>query len=228
MKAIQDYFDGLLYSGNGHIDNLVNCINLVEPKRRIDVFSNQELLRHYFKRWLYACYLCSTGKMINDIMLIFIGKQGIFKTSFLNYLTPKILEDYRVCSHIDPSLTDRRTTNFLAEKFFINVDDQMDGISREAYVCMDIMVSSIEVINRKRRIANFCASTNDPIFLNCYNSFHSLCFEIDKISPDYRNIDINSVWAEVKHEADKINCDYIFDSLDYSMIFRMNEIIKNN
>lgn len=231
FNPIQEYFDCLQYTGKGSIEKLCGCLKLDDPERLIAGRPYRELFADYFKRWLMACYLCSTGKIINDVMLILIGAQGRFKTSFLNYLTPNELQDYRVCSHIAPSLTDYNTANFLAEKFFINVDDQMETIFGKDYNSMKAIISAPDITNRKlyrsthqrrRRIANFCGSVNEPRFLRDSNNRRYLCFAIEDISPDYSSIDINEVWAEVKHEADQLNSHYIFGKEDYRMIDLMN------
>lgn len=230
-NPIRDYFDSLEHDGRRHISKLANCITLNDPDKDIGGYKYRDLFNHYFKQWLMACYLCSTGRIVNDVMMILIGAQGRFKTSFLNYLTPKELQDYRVCSHINPSLTDYNTSNFLAEKFFINVDDQMETIFGKDYNSMKAIISVPDITNRKlyrathqrrRRIANFCGSVNEPRFLKDSNNRRYLCFAITDISPEYINIDIDAVWAEVKAEADNLNRLYIFGKEDYRMIDLMN------
>lgn len=235
FNPIKEYFDGLEATGSGHIRKLADCIQLDDPDRIIGGYKYSDLFAHYFKNWLMACYLCSTGRLVNDVMLILIGAQGRFKTSFLNYLTPAYLTDYRVCSHINPSLTDYNTSNFLAEKFFINVDDQMEYIFGRDYNSMKAIISAPDITNRKlyrashqrrRRIANFCGSVNESRFLRDSNNRRYLCFAISDISPDYSSIDIDQVWAEVKQEADQLNRLYIFGKEDYKMIDLMNTMFE--
>ena len=231
FDPIKEYFNSLPYNSDGANDRLAGCIVLDDPDRMIDGHRYRDLFRAYFERWLMACYLCSTGRMINDVMLILIGAQGRFKTSFLNFLTPKKLEDYRVCSHINPTLTDYNTSNYLAEKFFINVDDQMENIFGKDYNSMKAIISAPDITNRKlyrashqrrRRIANFCGSVNESRFLRDSNNRRYLCFAITDIKADYINIDIDEVWAEIKHKADRLNRMYIFGKEDYRMIDLMN------
>lgn len=231
FNPIKEYFENTPYLGDGFIDKLCSCIVLAEPEREIGGWPYQTLFRAYFEKWLTACYLCSTGKLVNDVMLILIGAQGRFKTSFLNFLTPKRLEDYRVCSHINPSLTDYNTSNFLAEKFFINVDDQMEMIFGKDYNSMKAIISAPDITNRKlyrashqrrRRIANFCGSVNESRFLRDSNNRRYLCFAITDIKADYINIDMDAVWAEIKHKADSANITYLFGKEDYKMIDLMN------
>lgn len=231
FDPIKEYFESCPYEGDGYIAKLAGCIVLDDPDKLIGGYRYRDLFRSYFERWLMACYLCSTGRLINDIMLILIGAQGRFKTSFLNYLTPSSIEDYRVCSHINPTLTDYNTSNFLAEKFMINVDDQMETIFGRDYNCMKAIISAPDITNRKlyrashqrrRRIANFCGSVNESRFLRDSNNRRYLCFAISDILPEYNKVDIDAVWAEVKHKADKANRLYIFGKEDYAMIDIMN------
>lgn len=231
FNPIKEYFESIPYNGPGYIDKLCSCIVLDEPDKEIGGWKYSVLFRTYFEKWLTACYLCATGRLINDVMLILIGAQGKFKTSFLNFLTPKRLEDYRVCSHINPTLTDYNTSNFLAEKFFINVDDQMENIFGKDYNSMKAIISAPDITNRKlykashqrrRRIANFCGSVNESRFLRDSNNRRYLCFAITDISTHYIEIDMDSVWAEIKHKADSANITYLFGKEDYRMIDAMN------
>lgn len=235
FDPIKEYFNSISYEGDGYIDRLCRCIVLDDPDRIIDGKPYKELFRSYFEKWLTACYLCSTGKLVNDVMLILIGAQGRFKTSFLNFLTPKKLEDYRVCAHLNPSLSDYNTSNYLAEKFFINVDDQMETIFGKDYNSMKAIISAPDITNRKlyrashqrrRRIANFCGSVNESRFLRDSNNRRYLCFAISDIKAEYINIDIDAVWAEVKRKADKANITYLFGKEDYKMIDQMNSAFE--
>lgn len=231
FDPIKEYFEQIPYRGDGNIDKLCSCIILEDQESEIAGFQYKVLFRAYFEKWLTACYLCSTGKIVNDVMLILIGAQGRFKTSFLNFLTPKGLVDYRVCGHINPSLTDYNTSNYLAEKFFVNVDDQMENIFGKDYNSMKSIISAPDITNRKlyrashqrrRRIANFCGSVNESRFLRDSNNRRYLCFAITDIKPEYIQIDMDAVWAEVKHNADKTGTTYIFGKEDYKMIDLMN------
>lgn len=230
-NPIVDYFGKIKFKGFGYIRQLSKCIKLDQPDQIIRGKKYTELFEEYLHKWLLACYLCSTGKTVNDVMLILIGAQGRFKTSFLNNLCPKELMDYRVCSHINPSLTDYNTSNYLAEKFMINVDDQMETIFGKDYNCMKAIVSAPDITNRKlykathqrrRRIANFCGSVNESRFLRDSNNRRYLCFAITDISKDYADVDIDGLWAEVKYEAEQLKSNYIFGREDYITIDCMN------
>lgn len=235
FHPIREYFQKLKLKGFGYMDQLIGAVKLDNPDRMIRERTYRELFADYFKKWLMACYLCSTGRSINDVMLILIGAQGGYKTSFLNYLCPEALMEYRVCSHINPSLTDYNTSNYLAEKFLINVDDQMETIFGKDYNCMKAIVSAPDITNRKlykathqrrRRIANFCGSVNESRFLRDSNNRRYLCFAITDINKDYISIDIDGLWAEIKYYAEQRNSYYIFNKEDYITIDMMNAMFE--
>ena len=236
FSPIKSYFDGLKLKTFGNIERLANCIRLdTELDINIDGNDYKKLWHIYFRKWLIACYLCSMEIKHNDVMLILIGAQGRFKTSFLNNLCPSALHNYVVCSHINPSLTDYNTANYLAEKMFLNIDDQMETIFGKDYNSMKAIVSAPDVTNRKlyassarkrTRIANLCGSVNESRFLRDSNNRRYLCFKIVDIDPDYRLIDMDQVWAEVAYEAKRMNTTYIFGRDDYANIDTMNALFE--
>jgi predicted P-loop ATPase len=107
----------------------------------------------------------------------------------------------------------------------------MENIFGKDYNSMKAIISAPDITNRKlyrashqrrRRIANFCGSVNESRFLRDSNNRRYLCFAITDIKADYINIDIDAVWAEVKHKADKAKVNYIFGKEDYRLIDLMN------
>lgn len=236
FSPIKDYFHGLKLRTFGNIDRLADCVKVDDSLGiKIGDFDYNQLWHHYFKKWLIACYLCSMETKHNDVMLILIGAQGRFKTSFLNYLCPPALHNYVVCSHINPSLTDYNTANYLAEKMFLNIDDQMETIFGKDYNSMKAIVSAPDVTNRKlystsarkrTRIANLCGSVNEARFLRDSNNRRYLCFKIVDIDPDYRLIDMDQVWAEVAYEVIRTKSNYIFGRDDYANIDLMNAMFE--
>ena len=235
-SPIKEYFYGLKMRTFGNIDRLADCVKVDESLDiKIGDYDYNQLWHHYFKKWLIACYLCSMETKHNDVMLILIGAQGRFKTSFLNNLCPPALRNYIVCSHINPSLTDYNTANYLAEKMFLNIDDQMETIFGKDYNSMKAIVSAPDVTNRKLystsarkrvRIANLCGSVNEPRFLRDSNNRRYLCFKIVDIDPAYREIDMDQVWAEVAYESLRTKSNYIFGRDDYANIDTMNAMFE--
>lgn len=233
IDPVRQYFDNLQLRQPGAVDRLADCIILDSSiMMNIGGRNYQQLFRHYFRRWLTACYLCSTGLQRNDVMLILIGAQGRFKTSFLNHLCPESMQQYLHSGNINPSLTDYNTATYLIERMFINVDDQMENIFGKDYNAMKSVITADFVSRRtlytkraknRRRIANFCGSVNESHFLRDSNNRRYLCFKIEDIRPEYRDIDMDEVWAEVKLQADHDGTRYVFTKEDFATIDRMNE-----
>lgn len=158
-----------------------------------------------FWRWLCANAACALNYKANDVCLVLIGGQGTGKTTWLNKLCP--LPDYGYCGHIDPNTTNNETANLLAEKWLVNIDDQLESIFGKDFSSLKSTISAPSVGNRKAyarqarkraRIASFCASVNSTNFLVDTQNRRYLCFEIAKINRDLSNaINYDDVWAEV-------------------------------
>lgn len=230
-NLFQDYFENVEFKGTGFIKQMASKLILSPMDLNINDKSYQEQFNIYWKKWLMACYNCFTGAQKNDVMLILIGAQGRFKTSFLNFLTPKEMQDYSFTGHITPSLSDYNTATYLTEKLFINVDDQMETIFGKDYNSMKAIISiddlSIRKLykadhSRKKRVANFCGSVNEPRFLRDSNNRRYLCFMIDDIMSNYLDVDINAMWAEVREELKAIDTPYLFSKDDFAVIDKLN------
>lgn len=156
-------------------------------------------------RWLCANAACAMNYKANDVCLVFIGGQGSGKTTWLNKLCP--LPDYWICGPIEPSMANNETANLLAEKWLVNIDDQLETIFGKDFNSLKATISAPSVGNRKAyerqakkraRIASFVASVNSTNFLTDTQNRRYLCFEIGKINWDLSNaINYDDVWAEV-------------------------------
>lgn len=246
-NPIKEYTDGLQLRGIGQTQKLMRAVKL-DPniEGEIEGKTYRQLFELYFVKWLMACYKCMTGEKFNDVMLLLIGAQGRHKTSFLNFLCPKGLDDYRHTGHIEPTLNNYLTASYLVEKVWINVDDQMENIFGKDYNSMKSIISQDKVSRRllyakhsiqQTRIANFCGSVNEAGFLRDSNNRRYLCFAIEDIDVSYSEVDIDSVWAEIKELCDAAPSKYIFTQDDFRIIDLMddnfiapieeNELLKN-
>lgn len=232
INPVREYYDVLHLRHPGAVQRLADCIVLDDIDMNIDGRDYRQLFEEYFDKWLTACYLCNIGLQRNDVMLILIGAQGRFKTSFLNHLCPASMQQYLHCGNINPTISDYNTATYLMERMLINVDDQMENIFGKDYNSMKSVITADFVSRRtlyskraknRRRIANFCGSVNESHFLRDSNNRRYLCFKIKDIRPEYREIDMDDVWAEIKLRADADNRRYVFGKEDFATIDRMNE-----
>lgn len=202
---MRNFFKNLEWDGKDHITELANSVTCSEilidfesKKKKISIFWPM-----LFKRWLISAASCSCGYTQNHVMLLFVGGQGTGKTTFLNNLTPPRLYNYLFTGHIQTDL-DRQTADLLAEKFIINIDDQLQRIFDKDFDKIKGIISASSVTNRKAyrrdekkrdRIANFVGSVNkDKIFEDLENRRY-LTIPIEKINYT-KKINIDQVWAQ--------------------------------
>ena len=82
----------------------------------------QERFRYYFKKWLVAMVVAWVIlKVVNQFILILVGKGGILKTTFLAYLLPPSLRQY---------FFNDSTGNYTDKDF-------MEAFSSKATICLD-------------------------------------------------------------------------------------------
>ena len=115
--------------------------------------------------WLY-------DDVVNHQVLILIGPQGIFKTTWLEFLIPPELRMYG-CKMGNNTYLNKDDKLRVAEFGLINLDE-IDAYSTRELNAMKSLITTTDVSERaayrynkeKRiRIASFCASGNKPEFL---------------------------------------------------------------
>lgn len=233
-NPINDYFNSLNYDGGDYIAQLTKCVE-IEP---LQVNNNYTLDAYFpllFKRWLVACVACAMGYNPNHVLFLLIGGQGTFKTTFLKHLAPKKIDDYCFTGQIDLDIKNKDTLNYLAEKFLINLDDQLQSLYRKDFNVIKSLITASDITNRKafrrddkkrKRIANWCGSIDkDKIFLDEKNRRY-LTFKIKKIDlAKFQKIDINNVWAEAYHLLKKGERFY-FDTEEVNYINQINRLFS--
>lgn len=219
------YFEAIKPADNGMIRALFDTLEL-NAEYELD----SDVIYRLFKKYLIASYYCMIGKKVNDVMLMLLGKQGVFKTSWLNYLCPVFLQDMLITSNIDFSGKEHK--NHLVEKVFINVDDQMEKIMTKDFNTMKSIISSgyetnrkayARFENRRKRIANFLGSVNNPRFLSDVENRRYLCLPISAIKEGYRKINMDLVWSNVLYESKDYSDRYVFEAEDRKIITEINQ-----
>lgn len=103
-------------------DYIAELTDRIEIQERPDAQHTQELFRYFFKKWLVAMVVAwVTLSVVNQMILIFVGKGGIMKTTFFAWLLPPALRQY--------FLND--STGAYTDKDF------MEGFSSKALLCLD-------------------------------------------------------------------------------------------
>lgn len=232
FNPLEDYFESLPHwDGEDHIGELARTVTIKD----VAVGKNnlQNLWRPYLEKWLVASVATALGKGVNHLCLILVGGQGVGKTTWLNKLCPDPMKEFLICSHINPSLTDQNTSNFLAEKWFVNVDDQLETIFGKDFNSMKAIITAPFVTNRKtwhrftkkrQRICSFMGSVNNPKFLTDTENRRYLVFTAEQT--DFKhNVNMSQVWAQSLHLLEE-GTPYWFAYEEMKVLNEMNEIYR--
>lgn len=193
----KEYFDHLPVANaeQDYINDLANTITTTK----------QDLWKVCFKKWFVAMVACVTNeKAINQTVIVFSGKQGVGKTTWIEKLMPKPLKDYMFSGTINPNNKD--TLIHLAECMLINLDE-LENLNRTEIGTLKELITKTHIRIRKAyghnneslpRRASFAGSVNTAQFLNdTTGSRRFLCFEVEHIEYAH-NIDINLAFAQAK------------------------------
>ncbi|MFN8349402.1 MAG: VapE family protein [Spirosomataceae bacterium] len=145
----------------------------------------------------------------NQTCIVFTGAQGAFKSTWINNLCPPALYDYLYVGTLNLNPEARDTLIYLAEKFIINLDDQLRNMIKKDNERMKNLVTHPKVSVRRphalfsddmQRLANFIGSINGSDFLADDENRRYLPFEIQSIDIEAtKAIDINLVWLQAYH-----------------------------
>lgn len=191
------YFDNLP-DNEDETDYITELANTITTTK-------QDLWIECFKKWFVAMVACVTNdKAINQTVIVFSGKQGVGKTTWIEKLIPKPLKDYMFSGTINPNNKD--TLIHLAECMLINLDE-LENLNRTEIGTLKELITKTHIRMRKAyghnnetlpRRASFAGSVNTAQFLNdTTGSRRFLCFEVEHIEYTH-NIDINQAYAQAR------------------------------
>lgn len=191
----KDYFENLpeYNDSRDYIEELALTITTTKP----------ELWKTCFKKWFVAMVACVLNeKQINQTVIVFSGKQGLGKTTWIEKLMPKELKQYIFSGTINPNNKD--TLIHLAECMLINLDE-LENLNRTEIGSLKELITKTHIRMRKAyghnnenmpRRASFAGSVNTAQFLNdTTGSRRFLCFEVEHIEYQHE-IDINLCYAQ--------------------------------
>ena len=195
FNPFEDYFFNLptYDEKTDYITELANTITTTK----------QDLWQQCFKKWLVAMVGCVLDdKVINHTVIVFSGKQGLGKTTWVEKLVPKPLKEYLFSGTINPNNKD--TLVQLAECMLINLDE-LENLNRSEIGSLKEIITKTQIRMRKAyghnnetmpRRASFAGSVNTAQFLNdTTGSRRFLCFELEGIKYQH-DVDINMAFSQ--------------------------------
>ncbi len=172
----------------------------------VHVKDDQKLFGIYFKKWLVATIasLLDT-KVVNHEILVFIGKQGIYKTTWMQRLLPVELQRYFYVKS-----NSRRVSKddlFTLTEFALVCLEELEEMTSAQVSQLKAITGMTDVNERaayghfkesRPHIASFCGTSNNVTFLNDLSGNRRwLPFEVDSIdSPFDYPIDYAGVYAQ--------------------------------
>lgn len=168
--------------------------------------THQDLWQTCFKKWIVAMVGCVLDEhTINQTVIVFSGKQGVGKTTWMENLVPKELKQYLFSGTINPNNKD--TLIHLSECMLINLDE-LENLNRTEIGSLKELITKTHIRIRRAyghnnetlpRIASFAGSVNTAQFLNdTTGSRRFLSFEVLEINY-HHNISLDNVYAQALH-----------------------------
>ena len=220
-NPFHDYFQSLppWDETTDHIAHLANTITTTK----------QDLWQQCFKKWLVAMAGCVLNdKIINHTVIVFSGKQGLGKTTWMEKLVPKQLKEYLFSGTINPNNKD--TLVHLAECMLINLDE-LENLNRSEIGSLKEIITKTQIRIRRAyghnnetmpRRASFAGSVNTAQFLNdTTGSRRFLCFEVEAIQYQHHS-SMEQVYAQAVHLLNN-SFKYWFDQEEIKAITENNE-----
>ena len=186
-----------------------------------------------FKKWLVAMVASwMKDEVVNHTVLVFVGRQGIFKTTWLDHLIPPALRAYSSKLPLSGQISkDDRLR--LRENGLLNMDE-LDAIcGREMNIVKSLLTSTDvneraaygRLKERRVRLASFCASTNNREFLtDITGNRRWLPFEVESIqNPFYTTLPYELIYAQAKALVEDGMFEYWFNLEEIEQLEKHNE-----
>ena len=198
-----------------------------------DKARGEELWRTCFKKWFVAMVASwMHDEVVNHTALVLVGRQGIFKTTWLERLIPPALRAYSSKMPLNGQISkDDRLR--LCENAMLNIDE-LDAIcGREMNIVKSLLTSTDvneraaygRLKERRMRLASFCASTNNREFLtDITGNRRWLPFEVESIqNPFHITLPYERIYAQAKALIEGGTYMYWFDLEDIEQLEKHNE-----
>ena len=195
--------------------------------------SADRLWRTCFKKWFVAMVASwMHDEVVNHTALVLVGRQGIFKTTWLERLIPPALRAYSSKMPLNGQISkDDRLR--LCENAMLNIDE-LDAIcGREMNIVKSLLTSTDvneraaygRLKERRMRLASFCASTNNREFLtDITGNRRWLPFEVESIqNPFHITLPYERIYAQAKALIEGGKYMYWYDLEDIAQLEKHNE-----
>ena len=195
--------------------------------------SADRLWRGCFKKWFVAMVASwMKDEVVNHTVLVLVGRQGIFKTTWLDNLIPPELRVYSSKLPLSGQISkDDRLR--LCENGLLNIDELDAMCGREMNIVKSLLTSTDvneraaygRLKERRVRLASFCASTNKREFLtDITGNRRWLPFEVESIqNPFHTTLPYERMYAQASALVEEGIFSYWFDMEEMEVLEAHNE-----
>lgn len=167
FKPFNEYLDGL-HVWNGTTDYIAQLANTVHVR------SDHARFTEYFRKWLVGMLAGFFNEEVtNHEILVFIGEQGIYKTTWFNFLLPPPLQRYFYTKVNSNRIT--KDDQFTLTEFILVCLEEIDEMTLSELNQLKAMTGMKNINERaayghnkehRPHIASFCGTGNNLQFLN--------------------------------------------------------------
>ena len=192
----------------------------------------QKLWRICFTKWFVAMVASwLKDEAVNQQVLVLIGRQGIYKTTWLEHLLPPELRAYS-CKMANSTQLNKDERLRIAEYGLIALDE-IDAMGPKELNVMKSVITASDISERaaygytkerRVRLASFCASGNKQEFLtDLTGNRRWLPFQVENIqNPFYITLPYEQIYAEARYLVET-GFQYWFDLEDIEKLEVHNE-----
>ena len=211
VHPVRDYINSLpKWDGKDRVTELASYVTVEPAQAEQSAEEAQQLFVDCFHKWHRANVgMWLDDKVANHEMLIFVGPQGIYKTTFFRSLLPPQLSHlYWENNHNNFKSKDDKIA--LGENCLVEVEEfnitKPDDVGEMKSLITALTIKERRPYARQReekhRLAGFCGSCNEQHFLtDDTGNRRFLCFLISKIKhPTEWNIDLDQLYAQLREE----------------------------
>ena len=228
-----DFVAQQVHVRNSALDNDPHSEASHSPNGASSGSSADRLWRACFKKWFVSMVASwMKDEVVNHTVLVLVGRQGIFKTTWLDHLIPPALRSY--CSKLPLSGQISKDDRLrLCENAMLNIDE-LDAICGREMNIVKSLITSTDVNERaaygrlkerRIRLASFCASTNKREFLtDVTGNRRWLPFEVETIqNPFHTTLPYEQIYAQAKFLIEQGWFIYWFDLEEMEQLEKHNE-----
>lgn len=198
IHPIRDYFKSIEWDGKPRFDDFASCFE--------DIHSVFPL---WLKKFMLGCINKTfTGKQNHTLLML--GKQGLGKSTFVEWLTPKSEDIVSSLFYAGPLMTkDKDTEMRMVSKFLWEVGEFEGLYKRQEIAEIKFMLTREEITYRppygrrnetKTVTANYIGTSNKTDVLRDETGHRRyLATELTSIDWQYANFDRDQIWAEIYH-----------------------------